>query len=241
VSPVARSQGHAGRALLVAAVGVAVALGIAAGVAALANRGSVDVKLGSETFADQDADDAAETVAEDGPILYADTAGGDRDIYVQHLGDDPEQGWIAFAARPPGVSRACTIQWDADDELFRLLDSSGEESDECDTPDHHAATAVCWFNTAPIFCQPSILRNLICPLATRLKSRTSAASSVGSELCVFTRRRNSSWSRSIVFVVRSVFHCVLGKRKNVRSSSPPSRRLVTTPGQRLFHVRSKAA
>src|SRR5713226_337191 len=50
--------------------------------------------------------------------------------------------------------------------------------------------------------------------------------------CVFTRRRNSSWSRSITFVVRSVFHWVLGKRKNVRSSSPPSRKLVTTPGQR---------
>ena len=132
MSPVARSQGHAGRALLVAAVGVGVALGVAAGVAALANRGSVDVKLGSETFADQDADDAAETVAEDGPILYADTAGGDRDIYVQHLGDDPEEGWIAFAARPPGVSRECTIQWDADGEVFRLLDSSGEESEECD-------------------------------------------------------------------------------------------------------------
>jgi hypothetical protein len=37
------------------------------------------------------------------------------------------------------------------------------------------------------------------PLTTRLKSRTSAASSLGSEPCVFTRRRNSSWSRSIVF------------------------------------------
>jgi hypothetical protein len=44
---------------------------------------------------------------------------------------------------------------------------------------------------------------------------------------------------SIVFVVRSLFHCVLGKRKNVRSSSPPSRRLVTTPEQRLAHARSK--
>jgi hypothetical protein len=32
---------------------------------------------------------------------------------------------------------------------------------------------VCEFNTAPIFCQPWILRNLICPLATRLKSGTS--------------------------------------------------------------------
>jgi hypothetical protein len=57
-----------------------------------------------------------------------------------------------------------------------------------------------------IFCQPSILRNLICPLATRLKSSTTAASSLGREPCVFTRRRNSSWSRSIVFVVRSVFY-----------------------------------
>ena len=44
-----------------------------------------------------------------------------------------------------------------------------------------------------------------------------------------------------MFVVRSVFHCALGKRKNVRSSSPPSRRLDTTPGHRLLHVRSKAA
>src|SRR3989449_10846288 len=106
-------------------------------------------------------------------------------------------------------------------------------------PRHHAATDLCWLSTAPIFCQPSILRNLICPLATRLKSRISAVSSLGSEPCVFTRRRNSSWSRSITFVVRNVFHCALGKLKNVRSSSPPSRKLVTTPGQRLPHVRSR--
>src|SRR5438105_11668077 len=63
---------------------------------------------------------------------------------------------------------------------------------------------------------------------------------VGSEPCVFTRRRNSSWSRSIVFVVRNVFHSALRKRRSVRSSSPPSRRLVITPEQRLAHVRSKA-
>jgi hypothetical protein len=39
---------------------------------------------------------------------------------------------------------------------------------------------------------------------------------------------------------RSVFHCALGKAKNVSSSLPPSRRLVTALGQRLAHVRSKA-
>src|SRR5437773_4231366 len=70
---------------------------------------------------------------------------------------------------------------------------------------NHAATDVFWLSTVAIFCQPSTLRNLICPLATRLKSRITAESSVGSELCVFTRRRNASWSRSIVLVVRSVF------------------------------------
>jgi len=32
---------------------------------------------------------------------------------------------------------------------------------------------VCWLSTAAIFRQPSIRRNLIYPLATRLKSRTS--------------------------------------------------------------------
>ena len=138
MSPVARSQGHTGRALAVAAGGVVVAIGIAAALAVLANRGSVDVRLGSDTFAEQDAEDAAGRVAEEGPILYADTAGGDRDIVLQHLGDDPEEGWIALAARPPGVSRQCTIQWDASDEVFRLLDSSGEVSGECDGTEYPA-------------------------------------------------------------------------------------------------------
>src|SRR5262249_46438195 len=46
---------------------------------------------------------------------------------------------------------------------------------------HYAATTVCRLSTAEIFRQPSIRRNLIWPLATRLKSRTSAASSLGSE------------------------------------------------------------
>ena len=132
MSPVARSQGHAGRALAVAAAGVVVAIGIAFGVARLANQGRVDVRLGSDTFSSQDAEDAAEKVAEDGPILYADTAGGDRDIVLQHLGDDPDEGWIALAARPPGVSRACTIQSRDRDEPFRLLDAEGEVTDACD-------------------------------------------------------------------------------------------------------------
>ncbi len=110
VSPVAESRSHAGRALAVAGAGVVVALGLAFAVANLASRGKVQVNLGSETFSQQDAEDAAERIAKEGPILYADTAGGDRDIVLQHLGDDPQTGWLALAARPAGVSRGCTIQ-----------------------------------------------------------------------------------------------------------------------------------
>jgi hypothetical protein len=116
----------------VAAAGVVVAIGVAAALAVLANRGTVDVRLGSDTFAEHDAEDAARDIAENGPILLPDLAGGDRDIYVQHFGDDPDEGWIAFAARPTGVSRACTVQWRGDHEVFRLLDSAGKVSGECD-------------------------------------------------------------------------------------------------------------
>src|SRR6059036_1964534 len=42
--------------------------------------------------------------------------------------------------------------------------------------DHHAAAAVRWLSTVAIFRPPSILRNMICWLAIRPKSRTSAAS-----------------------------------------------------------------
>jgi hypothetical protein len=33
----------------------------------------------------------------------------------------------------------------------------------------HVATACCWPRAGAIFRQPSILRNMICPLVTRLK------------------------------------------------------------------------
>ncbi|HEX6568316.1 MAG TPA: hypothetical protein VF015_04095 [Acidimicrobiales bacterium] len=134
MSPVAQSQGHAGKALAVAGLGVVVALAIAFAVARLASQGKVDVRLGSDTFADQDAAEIAEAVARTGPVLYADTAGGDRDIVLQHRGDDPDEGWIALAARPPGVSRECTIQVptrDRDDP-FVLLDADGNVTGECD-------------------------------------------------------------------------------------------------------------
>jgi hypothetical protein len=132
VSPVEQSRRHAGRALAVAGAGVVLALLIAFAVARLASQGRVEVRLGSDTFAEQRAEDAAEEIAARGPILYPDAAGGDRDIYLQHLGDDPEEGWVVIGARPPGVPRSCSVRWDPEDEVFVLLDEHGEVAGDCD-------------------------------------------------------------------------------------------------------------
>ena len=132
MSPVARSQTHAGRVLAVSVVGIALAVVAAFALAVLANRGSVEVRLGDDTFAGQDAEAAADRIAETGPILYPDAGGGDRDIYLQHEGDDPDTGWLAFAARPAGAPRECTLRWDGGDDVFRLLDPDGEERGACD-------------------------------------------------------------------------------------------------------------
>jgi hypothetical protein len=133
MSPVARRQrGHTGRALGVAAAGVGLAVALAFGVAALANQGQVDVRLGDDTYPAGNAEGRADEIAETGPFLLPDLAGGQRDIVLQHLGTDPDEGWLALAARPAGVSRDCFVQWQADEAEFRLLDGEGEESGDCD-------------------------------------------------------------------------------------------------------------
>jgi hypothetical protein len=126
MSPVARSQRHAGRALVVAAAGVVLAMVVAVGVALLANRGTVEVRLGDDTFQAGNAEEIAEDIVDRGPVIYSDVAGGDRDIWVQHLGDDPRSGWFAFDVRPPGAPRDCTATWQPDDEVF-VASCTGQE------------------------------------------------------------------------------------------------------------------
>ena len=63
--------------------------------------------------------------------------------------------------------------------------------------------------TARVF-QPSTLRMLICPEATRAQNIMAAVSAEGSTVCVLILRLNSSCSRSIAFVVRALFHWLAG-------------------------------
>lgn len=108
-----------GRALVLSAVLVTVAA-VLFGVFALSLFSEDGPRLGDETF-DVNAAFLAREVAAQGPVLFQDLAGGDRDIYVQHLGDDPKAGWLAFKATAPGAARACTLSWDRAAAVFRDL------------------------------------------------------------------------------------------------------------------------
>jgi hypothetical protein len=121
MSPVDQSRGHVGRAAAVAAVGVVVmAVGLGLVTLLLSGRDSSEVRLGDQTFQGGSTERLAAEIAERGPIFYGDVSGRkDRDIILQHLGDDPDAGWSAFLAAPIDKARDCTWQWQPDEELFR--------------------------------------------------------------------------------------------------------------------------
>jgi hypothetical protein len=123
MSPVERSGGHAGRALAVSGVAIAVIALVLWGASILTNRQSaLDVRLGDPTFQGGNAERLAEEIADRGPIIYGDISDSDnesRDIILQHVGDDPEEGWYAFRAQPADKGRDCTWEWQPDEELFR--------------------------------------------------------------------------------------------------------------------------
>jgi hypothetical protein len=121
VSPVDQSRGHVGRAAAVALVGVIVlVLGLGLTTWALRDRNSTDLQLGDQTFQGGSTESLAAEIAERGPIFYGDVSGRkDRDMILQHLGDDPDEGWYAFLAAPLDKARDCTWMWQPDEELFR--------------------------------------------------------------------------------------------------------------------------
>src|SRR3981081_3556617 len=74
-------------------------------------------------------------------------------------------------------------------------------------------------------CQPSTLRMLIWPEASKAQNNMAAVSADGSTVCVLIRRLNSSCNRSMALVVRRLRHWLGGSRVKVKSRSPASCRL----------------
>src|SRR4030081_1908406 len=75
-----------------------------------------------------------------------------------------------------------------------------------------AARSIGWLLgfTASV-CHPSTLRMLICPEASSAQNSMAAVSADGSTVWVLIRRLNSSCSRSIAFVVRTLRHWLGGR------------------------------
>jgi hypothetical protein len=118
--PVAQSQGHAGKALAVAMVAIVLIGVVAAFVALAASRGDVEINLGDDRFEAGQTDRLAEAIDEGGglPFLYQDLVGNDRHLFVQHLGDDPDEGWVAFGAFDPDDPE-CLVVIDREEEVLR--------------------------------------------------------------------------------------------------------------------------
>ena len=123
MSPVAprRSRGRRSYALAVGGVLLGLALAVvlfAFAVPAITSKNQTVSQAGGAILDEGSAKDRARDIAKSGPILVPDQAGGQRDIYIQHLGTSPDSGWLAFDARRAGQTRRCTLVWSKDDQVF---------------------------------------------------------------------------------------------------------------------------
>lgn len=83
------------------------------GIAAYIARGGAEQteRLAPTTFELGGVDARAESIAEDGPLLFPglDTATGTRTLVVDHTGDDPAAGWRVFWAYPADRDASCPV------------------------------------------------------------------------------------------------------------------------------------
>lgn len=98
--------------VLVAVAGVLTAVGIAAVVLIAAGSGGVETNLGADVFSAGRTDALADAIDRDGPIAYPDLLGRDRPVYIHHLGEDLDEGWLAIDAVAPGQLTECVLEWD---------------------------------------------------------------------------------------------------------------------------------
>jgi len=75
--------------------------------------------LGDPVFNVGSAGRLSREIDDRGPFLFQDplSLGRGRNLYIQHLGDDPDKGWSAIEARLPD-DEACAVIWDRRRERF---------------------------------------------------------------------------------------------------------------------------
>ena len=81
-----------------------------------------EVNLGDRVFEVGRADRLARRITEQRePFLFKDPLNRERELYVQHLGSDAKEGWLAFEAYAPTAPRKlrCLLDWQRDRRTFR--------------------------------------------------------------------------------------------------------------------------
>ncbi|MGH9281302.1 MAG: hypothetical protein ACRD0S_00025 [Acidimicrobiales bacterium] len=106
-------------------VAVVVSLALMWSVVRFASENPDKADLGDPIFQVGRAERLAREIDERGPFLFQDplSRGRGRNLYVQHLGDDPADGWLAVEARLPDRPD-CVVAWDREVEAF--VDCDGE-------------------------------------------------------------------------------------------------------------------
>lgn len=117
------TRGNPGRQAVLLGIGAAVGLlaivFLVTRVSDLAESGDVQVNLGDPVFEMGNVDRLADDLEAQGPLLLPDVSpGGDRDIFLNHLGETDEEGWYAFGVRRPDQPRDCFVQYDPDGDVF---------------------------------------------------------------------------------------------------------------------------
>ncbi|MEM7338370.1 MAG: hypothetical protein AAF467_06980 [Actinomycetota bacterium] len=82
---------------------------------------TISFSVGEQVFPVGETEELAVQIDENGGgglLLPDPSPGGDTDIVFAHVGDDPERGWFAFAARPPTSPRDCFVEWVPDREVY---------------------------------------------------------------------------------------------------------------------------
>lgn len=110
--------------IVFAVVAVALAIGLAWGMLALASGGDgpIRLQLGDDEFNAGQAERLSAQIQQDGPVPFSDVSGRGqrRPIYLNHFGDDPDVRWVAFPAIPPGAATGCFMVWNEQRDLFEV-------------------------------------------------------------------------------------------------------------------------
>lgn len=112
----ASSRGRPSNSAIVTMAAVAAIFGVLLTFALVraASEPDSNVKLGDDVFVLGSAEDLSARIESDGvPLLFQDLIREGRgvNLYVQHLGSDPNTGWTAFDARVPGAGEKCLVEW----------------------------------------------------------------------------------------------------------------------------------